>query len=51
MIITKEGEILRVEVIGTPSTPKLPDRDPYEWERAGAARINVKGFKHPERKK
>ena len=49
-ILTKEGEILLVEVIGTlgasPSPPAI-----LRHGRGRRARINVKGLKHPERRK
>jgi hypothetical protein len=49
-ILTKEGEILRVEVIGTLGASPSPTAILLHGKGRGA-RINVKGFKHPERRK
>jgi hypothetical protein len=49
LVITREGEILRIEVLGTPATPSSPTAILIHG-KGRRARINVKDFKHPDRK-
>ena len=49
-ILTKEGEILCIEVVGTSVSPISPTAILIHGKGQGA-RINVRGFKHPDRKK
>jgi hypothetical protein len=49
LVITREGEILWIEVVGTPATPSSPTAILIQGKGRGA-RIEVKDFKHPDRK-
>jgi hypothetical protein len=50
LILTKEGEILCIEAVGTPATPSSPTATLIRGKGRGA-RTGVRGFKHPDRRK
>jgi hypothetical protein len=50
LVITREGEILCSEVVGTPATPSSPTAFLIRGRGRGA-RIDVRDFQHPDRKK
>jgi hypothetical protein len=49
-ILTKEGEILCIEVVGTSVSASSPNAILIHGKGRGA-RISVRGFKHPDRKR
>jgi len=50
LVLTKDGRLLHIEVIGTAGVAKSPTAIIIHAKGHGA-RIDVKDFKHPERKK
>jgi hypothetical protein len=50
VVLTKEGEVFHIEVIGMAGTPPAPGAI-IVFGKSRGARIDVKGFKYPERKK
>jgi hypothetical protein len=49
LVITREGEILCIEVVDTPDTPSSPTAILFHGKGRGA-RIDAKDFRHRDRK-